>query len=45
MTGWILHFYGIYTKTTFENMTAQKTNVPIVLYNEYTNITKHLPME
>jgi len=44
LTGWMLHFYGIYTDTIFEEMIAQKTNVPIKLYNECADITKNLKM-
>lgn len=44
LTGWILHFYGIYDMTVFEDMDSMKTNVPIKLYNEYTNTTKDLEL-
>ena len=44
LTGWMLHLFGIYTTTTFEDMVAQKTNMPIKLFNEFTGITKDLTL-
>ena len=45
ITGWILHFYGIYNTTTFEEMEMKKTQVPVKLYNEFTNTSKDLLLE
>jgi len=42
--GWILHFYGIYTRTCFEDLQSQTSNVPIKLLNEYTNTVKDLEL-
>ena len=45
MTGWLLHFIGIYTTKTFEDITPFKFSVPIELDNKCTGIIKDLIME
>jgi hypothetical protein len=43
--GWILHFLGIYSRVSFEDLQARKTNVSIKLNNQNTNKVKDLILE
>lgn len=40
--GWIMHFYGIYDEIDLDNVPSYVIDIPINLYNEYTQQTKKL---
>ena len=40
--GWILHFFGIYKKTDFDDIPNYTISVPIKLINQFTGIEKNL---
>lgn len=40
--GWILHFFGIYSESDIDRIPDYSIDVPVELYNEFTNETKNL---
>lgn len=43
--GWILHFYGIYSRVDLDEVPDYSISVPVELYNEFTDTTKQMEIK
>ncbi len=43
--GWILHFFGIYTRVDLDDVPDYSISVPVELYNEHSGTTKQLEIK